>query len=282
MGLGLLVIAVQVLLVVVGSPGLPPLAGVVVTGSGVVLVTVCSLLVAVAPVADDVGPVALASPVRGRWAAVNSPGQRLPSHGTRARGQYCAVDVCGPDTPGTPPLVSWALRGSRPEEYACFGAPVHAMAGGRVVTAYDGRRDHRSRNTWPLLAFMLVVEGLAREIAGTRAILGNHVVVDHGDGTYAAYAHLRRGSVAVRAGDEVAVGDVLGHLGNTGNTSMPHLHVQLMDRANPDAAAGIAMTWHDAVPTGELDPALARWAKDPHPSALPGMPRNAELFETTP
>jgi murein DD-endopeptidase MepM/ murein hydrolase activator NlpD len=54
----------------------------------------------------------------------------------------------------------------------------------------------------------------------------NHVVVLHDDGTTAAYAHLQRG-VVVREGDRVAVGQLLGHSGNSGYSSGPHLHFEV-------------------------------------------------------
>jgi len=54
-------------------------------------------------------------------------------------------------------------------------------------------------------------------------------VLDLGGGVYAMYAHLIAGSVTVQPGDTVTVGQVLGHLGNTGNANASHLHFQLMD-----------------------------------------------------
>ncbi|GAA2081133.1 hypothetical protein GCM10009821_22120 [Aeromicrobium halocynthiae] len=235
-------------------------------------------LVAVAPRAEDEGPVTLAAPVRGRWVAMNSPGQKVPSHGTRTRGQLGAVDLCSPADDTAPALVRWGLRGNRPQDYACYGEPIRSMAAGTVVRVRDGQRDHRARNTWQALLFMLTIEGFVREMGGSARVLGNHVVVDHGDGTFAAYAHLRRGSAVVAVGESVEVGQRLGEVGNTGNTSMPHLHVQLMDRVAVDAAAGIVMTWSDIEPTGELDAQLEAYAKDPADSAVPTMPRNGEIF----
>lgn len=279
-------LAVLVLVIVVdvgtallpGVPNLAPPGGSAAVPVVVALLVVLMVLVGVAPRADDEGPVTLAPPVRGRWVAMNSPGQKVPSHGTRTRGQLGAVDVCSPAGEKAPALVRWGLRGDRPQDYACFGEPIASMAAGTVVRVRDGRRDHRARNTWQALLFMLTIEGFVREMGGSNAVLGNHVVVDHGDGTFAAYAHLLRGSAAVRVGDTVEVGQLLGQVGNTGNTSMPHLHVQLMDRADVDAAAGIVMTWSDVEHTGELDAQLEAYAKDPDGSAVAGMPRNGEIF----
>jgi murein DD-endopeptidase MepM/ murein hydrolase activator NlpD len=79
---------------------------------------------------------------------------------------------------------------------------------------------------------------MARELLGPGRILGNHVVLDLGGGVYAALAHLRRGSVRVRPGDRVAAGQKLAACGNSGNSTEPHLHFQLMDHPSVLLAAG--------------------------------------------
>ena len=58
-------------------------------------------------------------------------------------------------------------------------------------------------------------------------------------GTYALYAHLAPGSVAVSPGQRVRVGEVLGRVGHSGNSTAPHLHFQLMDSPDPWQARGI-------------------------------------------
>ena len=68
---------------------------------------------------------------------------------------------------------------------------------------------------------------------------GNEVALEIEPGVYAFYAHLQPGSITVDIGDEVASGDVLGLLGNTGNTTAPHLHFGLID--NPAAVVGRAL-----------------------------------------
>jgi hypothetical protein len=230
----------------------------------------------VRPRVTDRIAVELAAPVRGRWVALNSPGSTVPSHGVKAYGQMYAVDLLQPSQDAAA-SIGWSLRGRPAESYPSFGEPILAMAPGTVVHVQDSQSDHRARNTWPLLLWMLTAEGFLRELSGASRILGNHVIVQHDDGVFAAYAHLRRSSARVRVGQHVHAGQQLAQVGNTGNTSEPHLHVQLMDRAHPTAAAGVAMHWPDLViDPAERDP---RWARGkPKPSAQPGFPANGQVF----
>lgn len=230
----------------------------------------------VRPPASGREPVEVQAPVRGRWAALNSPGSKVPSHGVKAYGQAHAIDVLHPRPPGSRKGVRW-LGGMRaPEGFSSFGEPVLAVADGVVVHVDDRQRDHRSRESWPALAYMLTIEGAARELGGPRFVLGNHVVVDHGDSTYAAYAHLRRGSARVRPGEVVAAGQQLAEVGNSGNTTEPHLHIQLMDRPVVTEAAGVPFRWTDIDITDDTDPTYVRGAVSTE--VEPGLPRNGQVF----
>ena len=84
---------------------------------------------------------------------------------------------------------------------------VIAPVGGQVVAAVDGHADDLPR----------------RDPARGAAPLGNHVCVRSGEYDF-SFAHLARGSVQVRAGATVAVGDVLGEIGDSGRSAEPHLH----------------------------------------------------------
>ena len=101
--------------------------------------------------------------------------------------------------------------GTRLEQYHCWGQPILAPGAGTVVTAVDSLADQQPGRM------------------DARNVAGNHVIVDHGNGEFSMLAHLRRGSVGVRAGDRVAQGQKLGECGNSGNTSEPHLHYHLQN-----------------------------------------------------
>jgi murein DD-endopeptidase MepM/ murein hydrolase activator NlpD len=208
------------------------------------VVLLAALVLAFLHVSPRLPARAVAAPVDGRWTAVNSPVSRVPSHGIHSNGQTFSIDLVYEPREGARPEFGGGAAFRPPGDFPVFGQELYSPADGEVVAVHDRERDHRSRSTWPAIAYMLA-EGFVRELGGARRILGNHVVVDLGDGTYAAFAHLQRGSVAVRPGQTVRRGDVVGRCGNSGNSSEPHLHFQLMDRPTPFTAAGLPFVFTD-------------------------------------
>ncbi|MFD7128139.1 MULTISPECIES: M23 family metallopeptidase [Streptomyces] len=204
---------------------------------------------AAAPRGEPRPPVEVDPPVTGRWTALNSPADKVPSHGTHVYGQTYAIDIVAePETeeggaPARPPFrLLWPVV-RRNRDFPAFGAPLLAVGDATVVRASDGQRDHLSRNSLPALAYLMLIEGNVRSILGAHRIIGNHVILDLGGGTFAVYAHVRRGSLRVKAGDTVRAGQRLGRVGNSGNTTEPHLHFHLMDGPDPDSARGVPFTW---------------------------------------
>jgi hypothetical protein len=183
-------------------------------------------------------------PLRGeRWVAVNSPGDRIPSHGTDMLGQRFAYDLLKVDArgPGLRPNPAGILRGLfigvRTRDCYAWGAEIHAPFDGEIVGAGDGVAERG----WihPLRELILVFKNAVTfSPARLPTLLGNHVIMRRGD-IFAAFAHLAPGSVAVAPGQAVRSGDVLGRVGHTGNSTSPHLHFQLMDSPDPMHARGL-------------------------------------------
>jgi hypothetical protein len=119
------------------------------------------------------------------------------------RGQAYALDIIEVNAIG---VRAWAPLPSDPARYAIFGRPVHAPCAG-VVSQIE--------NTLP---------DLSPPQADPRNPAGNRVMIDCG-GFIVLLAHLKQGSVAVKGGQRVAAGDIVGAVGNSGNTDEPHLHV---------------------------------------------------------
>ena len=187
------------------------------------------------------GPVVLAYPFKGRWMARNSPARRVPSHGSHLMGTTYAIDFISVDSRGRSASWNWraALATEPPETFIGFGAPILAPCAGRVVMAHDGEPDHEARRSQlTLLPYMLGQPLRVR--GGPPAIAGNHVVIAMNPvGPFILLAHLRLGSLVVRAGDVVSLGQVLGACGNSGNSTQPHLHIQATDSTEWDRTRGL-------------------------------------------
>lgn len=187
-------------------------------------------------------------PVEGLWRAMHSPADRVPSHGLHAYGQTYAIDLVHVNggRPDQGPF--WPLS-HPPQAFSAFGEPVLSPVDGTVVRVRDSARDHRSRTSWPAIAYFFV-EAALRELMGAGRILGNHVIVKADDGVYALVCHLQKGSALVREGDQVAAGRELARCGNTGNSTEPHVHFQLMDCPRPSLAAGLPFVFSSVEQTG--------------------------------
>ncbi len=186
-------------------------------------------------------------PVRGQWHALNTPARRVPSHGTHLLAQTYALDfVAVDDELRTSSDRGWRARWwlRPPESFYAFDRPIVAPSAGQVVTATDGSRDLSSRDSLPGLVIWFIAQ-IPRLFLGARGLIGNSIVLRIDDHTYAVFAHLRRGSLQVRVGEEVAQGQVIASCGNSGNSTEPHLHFQLMDGADVWSARGLPVAFKD-------------------------------------
>jgi hypothetical protein len=109
--------------------------------------------------------------------------------------------------------------------YICYGEDILAVGEGRVVAAVDKYDDQ--------------IPGQLPPFIPLEEADGNYVVIDLGGGNFAFYAHMIKGSVAVEAGDFVTRDQVIGLVGNTGNTSAPHLHFHMISGPSTFGSNGI-------------------------------------------
>lgn len=132
--------------------------------------------------------------------------------------------------------------GTRNEDYFAFGAEVLAVADGTVAFVRDGLPED-TPNEPPTTVHQPLDYG------------GNEVVLELAPGVYAFYAHLQPGSIRVQIGETVTKGQVLGLLGNTGNSTGPHLHFQLADGPDVLTANSLPFVLDHWTLAGTIDPA---------------------------
>jgi len=155
------------------------------------------------------------SPEPGKKGSVGGYAYALPWKG----GPFAISQGAGGDYSHTSPKGRYAVDIAMPE-----GTPIVAARAGTVLKARDGQH---GRMPSPA---------------------GNYVRILHDDGTHSAYLHLKRGSLKVKPGQQVKVGSLLGHSGNTGRSTGPHLHF-VVQKAYGDSMLSIPFRFSQPVST---------------------------------
>jgi murein DD-endopeptidase MepM/ murein hydrolase activator NlpD len=190
--------------------------------------------------------IVISLPFEGPWLARNSPARRIPSHGTNLMGSRYAIDFVGVDQhQRTADRRDWrTLLSTEPvERFFAYGRPILAPVDGIVVQAHDGETDHVGRRS-QLTLMPYALGQAARLRQGAAALAGNHLVIAlRHSGTFVVLAHLRAGSLRVAAGEEVTAGQHVADCGNSGNSTQPHVHVQVMDGPDASGARGVPMAF---------------------------------------
>jgi hypothetical protein len=176
------------------------------------------------------GPV-IGPPLRGGpWLAGNGPNARsghrralISTGGAPSIAQRFAIDFVMLNDSNT------TFHGDRlrNENYYAESTDALAVANGRVVAVKDGIPENVPGVSSRAVPITLETVG------------GNHVIIDIGGGYHAFYAHLRPGSLRVRVGDRVRRGQVVGLVGNSGNSTEPHLHFHISDGNSPLGSEGV-------------------------------------------
>ena len=149
------------------------------------------------------------APFRGEWYVVHGGNSALINHHYPTPAQRYALDLVA-----THAGSYFQGDASRLESYFAFGQTLYAPADGRVAKVVDDLPD------------VPIGQTDAAQPAG------NYISIDIGQGRFVVLAHLRQGSIRVREGSVVKRGQALAQAGNSGNTSTPHLHLQVQSHAD--------------------------------------------------
>ena len=176
-------------------------------------------------------PLLISAPLRGsEWLAGNGPANAsahrralIPVGGGVHIAQRFAIDFLQLNPDGR----SFSGDQKDNKSYRCYGAEALAVADGVVVATKDGIPENIPGATSRAVPITLETVG------------GNHIILDLGNGRFAFYAHLQPGSLRVKNGDKVRRGQVLGLVGNSGNSTEPHLHFHISDANSPLGSEGL-------------------------------------------
>lgn len=196
-------------------------------------------------------PMVLGAPLRaGPWLTHEGPGNHLSHHwgsivavnGQVTIPQRYAIDFFGlTPTRHAVRVARDQLNASTNADWVGFGAEVLAVADGVVRDLRDGEPNHSPLASLPELTDLTV-----------RTLMGNFVVLEIAPHVFIHYAHLQPGSLAVKVGDRVRRGTVLGRLGQSGNANAPHLHLQVSNAATFEEAEGLPFVFQNFDLTGSV------------------------------
>ena len=198
---------------------------------------------------NNMEPIPIKSPLKGEWMVLNSPGTKIPSHGTHSFATTYAYDLMQVDW--TQKHVKFHRKSTldhilgRVHLKDCFsyGKPIYAPISGRVVETLDGYPEREPvqplrdisvafKNAW----FFDPRKHSIQDIAGNFVIIQGDQIWD---GIWAFLGHMKTGSVKVKNGERIESGDLIGDVGHSGNSTAPHLHFQLMDGPDANTARGV-------------------------------------------
>ena len=144
-------------------------------------------------------------PVNGEWYVLwGGDSEDLNRH-ARTRSQRRALDLLIRDAQGK----SCPGESKRNEEYYAYGKEVLAPSDGTVILAIDGVPDNKPGSPNNFLS------------------LGNCIMIQHSETEFSVLAHLQPGSLLVKTGSAVKLGQPIARCGNSGNSTEPHLHFHL-------------------------------------------------------
>ena len=188
-------------------------------------------------------------PVKGSVTVVSLPYNDAEGH-RGATSQEFAIDIVDYRRFGNNRQLSLSAisKSAKVTDYFAFHRDVLAIGDGVIVAAGNSWPDKWMENPQQYsvervtdLTLKLLEDGMDF----IHALLANYVIIDHQNGEFSLYCHMSEGTVVVKPGDIVKQGQVIGKIGNTGNSTDPHLHFQLMDSKDFLTANGLPVMFKD-------------------------------------
>lgn len=191
-------------------------------------------------------PLIINMPVRGVWITPNSPGTKVPSHSTNLFGEKYAIDFVMVNEknllrkPYKGSFLKYLFIGVPLSNFYGWGQPIYAPIRFKVIKMVNDVVERKIVNP---ISDLIHIRKATKEFLPTRdnieSMAGNYVLAMINNGTYVLLAHLAKGSIVVKKGDIVEQNQLVGKLGHSGNSTMPHLHMQFMSSPDFNVAKGI-------------------------------------------
>jgi len=202
-------------------------------------------------------PVVIQSPVKGSWSFMNPPGHHPD-----------AKDFVAVNSKGLPysslNLALHIFYRLKVENTFAWEKEVFSPFNGTVVEVSNNMHDRNNLNLFRDIINGLVLAPRCKN-KGIDFFLGNYIIIESAEGIFALLAHLKKGSVLVKEGQNVESGELIAQVGNSGNTIQPHLHFQLMAENDPGKSIPL--------------PFLLESCQCKKQEILVGLPKNYESFK---
>jgi Peptidase family M23 len=194
-------------------------------------------------------PIVVAPPLRGEWIAGDAANTRrdaahrravLVDNGHAWLAQRYAIDWVQYQTVEGR-RTTWKGSEDKNASYFCYDQPIYSVAAGKVVDMSDGMAENTPHS------------GAYAAPLDFNNAAGNHVVEEIAPHRYVLYAHMRPGTVQVKTGEEVGLGQIIGHVGNTGSSSEPHLHMHIDDQPSFLGGNGVPYEFTSGEESGPVE-----------------------------
>jgi murein DD-endopeptidase MepM/ murein hydrolase activator NlpD len=190
--------------------------------------------------------IAIDFPLRGIWITPHTPGTKVPSHGTSNFGESYAIDfvMIKDNDPFKKPygksFFSYLFRGLALSDFYGWGQTIYSPVDGEVVSIVDSVEERNPVRIFNDIANAIKVTNNYTQHGGSPdSIAGNYVLIKYSNDLYVLLAHMKKGSIIVKPGQKIRTNQPLGQLGHSGNSTMPHLHMQFMNSKDFKIAVGI-------------------------------------------
>jgi hypothetical protein len=169
-------------------------------------------------------------PFKGEWTVLWGGDSREQNYHVDYPQQKTAFDLVMTDEKN----LTYKTTGQTNEDYYVFGQEIIAPAAGEVVLVVDGVKDNVPGVTNPLF------------------VPGNTVIIKTANDEFLFFAHFKQGSIAVKQGQQLEQGQLLGLCGNSGNSTEPHLHFQIQNIEDMSRATAIKSFFAEISVNGSL------------------------------